>query len=73
MGRGSVFVDGSGRKVVDHDVECCEEGVHVEHEESVPFPPGLVGRPTLIRGHLPLKFRADYSHQAFIAEDTASM
>ena len=25
-------------KIVDHDVKCGEEGVHVEHEESVSFP-----------------------------------
>jgi len=25
-------------KVVDRDIKCGEEGVDVEHEESVPFP-----------------------------------
>ena len=52
-------------EVIHHDVECGEEGVHIEHEESVPFPSGSVGKPTLVRGHLPLKFRPDNSHQAF--------
>src|SRR5215207_3624877 len=51
-------------EVVCDDVECGEEGVHVEHW-SVPFPEGSVSKPTLVRGHLPLKFRADNSHQAF--------
>jgi hypothetical protein len=52
-------------EVIHHDVECGEEGVHIEHEESGPFPSGSVGKPTLVRGHLPLKFRPDNSHQAF--------
>src|SRR5215204_4470665 len=52
-------------KIVDHDVKCGEEGVHVNHEESVPFPSGLVSKPTLVRGHLPLKSSRDNSHQAF--------
>ena len=51
-------------KVIHDDVECSEEGVHVEHG-SVPFPSGLASKPTLVRGCLPLKFRADNSHQAF--------
>src|SRR5215208_549175 len=51
-------------KVVNHDIKCGEEGVHVDHE-SVPFPWGSGSRPTLERGCLPLKFRADNSHQAF--------
>ena len=51
-------------KVVDHDIKCGEEGVHIDHE-SVPFPSGSGSRPTLERGCLPLKFRADNSHQAF--------
>src|SRR5829696_4150425 len=52
-------------EVVDHDVECSEEGVHIEHG-SVPFSSGNgIGKPTLVRGHLPLKFRVDNSHQAF--------
>ena len=53
-------------EVVDDDVECGEEGVYVEHKESVPFPTGSVlGKPTLERGHLPLKLPTDNSHQAF--------
>src|SRR3989337_2147636 len=53
-------------EIVHDDVECGEEGVHVEHEESVPFPSGSVlGKPTLIRGHLPLKFLTANSPQAF--------
>jgi hypothetical protein len=57
-------------KIVDHDVKCGEEGVHVEHEESVPFPSGLVSKPTLVRGHLPLKSSPDNSHQAFKVDYT---
>ena len=34
-------------EVVDRNVECSEEGVHIEHEESAPFPWGLGGKPTL--------------------------
>ncbi len=35
-------------KVVNDDVECGEEGVHVEHEESAPFPSGIgISRPTV--------------------------
>ena len=34
-------------EVIQDNVECGEEGVHVEHEESVPFPWGLVGKPTV--------------------------
>jgi hypothetical protein len=51
-------------EVVHDDVECSEEGVHVEHR-SVPFPSGSVSKPTLVGGHLPLKFRVDNSHQTF--------
>src|SRR5215203_2008395 len=51
-------------EVVDHDVECGEEGVRFDHE-SVPFPVGSVGKPTLVCGHLPLKFSTTNSHQAF--------
>src|ERR687897_1486767 len=40
------------------------EGVHVEHEGSVPFPSGSDSRPTPERGHLPLKSSIDNSHQA---------
>src|SRR5512133_519005 len=52
-------------KVVNHDIKYGEEGVHIDHEESVPFPLGSGSKPTLERGCLPLKFRADNSHQAF--------
>src|SRR5215208_4998260 len=52
-------------EVVDHNVKCGEEGVHIDHEESVPFPSGLVSKPTLVRGHLPLKSSPDNSHHAF--------
>ena len=52
-------------EVVDRNVEYSEEGVHIEHEGSVPFPSGLGGKPTLECGHLPLKFRTGNSHQAF--------
>jgi hypothetical protein len=52
-------------EVVDHIVEYGEEGVHIEHKESVPFSSGLVSKPTLICGHLPLKFCPNNSHQAF--------
>src|SRR5215212_1170784 len=51
-------------KVVNHDIKYGEEGVHIDHE-SVPFPWGSGSRPTLERGCLPLKSRADNSHQAF--------
>src|SRR5215207_7422066 len=52
-------------EVVDRNVKCGEEGVHVNHEESVPFLSGSGGKPTLERGHLPLKSSTDNSHQAF--------
>ena len=52
-------------EVVGDDVECGEEGVHVDQESSVPFPKGLVGKPTLRRGHLSLKSSTGNSHQAF--------
>ena len=67
LGSGMLsFLRAGLAEVVCDDVECGEEGVHVEHEESVPFPWGSVGKPTLGHGHLPLKFlRADNSHQAF--------
>jgi hypothetical protein len=51
-------------EVIDDDVECGEEGVHIEHG-LVPFPTGLGGKPTLRRGHLPLKSLPPNSHQAF--------
>ena len=42
--------------------------VHIDHEESVPFPWGNgIGKPTLKGGHLPLKLSPDNSHQAFKA------
>jgi hypothetical protein len=48
------------------NVKCGEEGVHVKHAESVPFPSGNgIDKPTLIRGHLPLNIRPNNSHQAF--------
>jgi hypothetical protein len=52
-------------EVVCDNVEYGEEGVHIEHEESVPFPWGSVSKPTLANGHLPLKSSPDNSHQAF--------
>jgi hypothetical protein len=52
-------------KVVDHNVKCGEEGVHIDHEESVPFPSGSGSKPTLVCGHLPFKPSIDNSHQAF--------
>ncbi len=61
----SFFLRAGLAEVVDHNVECGEEGVHVEHEESVPFPSGSVSKLTLARGHLPLKSHPDNSHQAF--------
>src|SRR5215207_7824370 len=66
LGTGAALLGTVGlAKVIDDDVECGEEGVHVEHE-SVPFPTaGLGGKLTLRRGHLPLKSSAPKSHQAF--------
>src|SRR5215211_3792238 len=57
-------------KVVNHDIKCGEEGIHIDHE-LVPFPSGSGSRPTLERGCLPLKFRADNSHQAFKCVESA--
>jgi hypothetical protein len=51
-------------KVVNHDIKRGEEGVHIDHE-LVPVPSGSGSRPSVERGCLPLKFRADNSHQAF--------
>jgi hypothetical protein len=51
-------------EIVNHNVKCGEEGVHIDHE-PVPFPLGLGSRPTLDCGHLPLKSSRDNSHQAF--------
>src|SRR5215217_4350580 len=44
-------------EVVDHNVQCGEEGVPIEHKSSVPFPWGSGSKPTLVCGHLPLKLR----------------
>jgi hypothetical protein len=55
IGTGSPFWWLGVAKVVNHNVECGEEGVHVEHEELVPFPWGSVSKPTLACGDLPLK------------------
>jgi hypothetical protein len=66
IGAGVLFFLRAGvAEVVDHNVECGEEGVHVDHESTVPFPSGSVSKPTLLRGHLPLKSRPNNSHQAF--------
>jgi hypothetical protein len=64
LGAGGLFWRMRVAKVVDHNVECGEEGVHIDHEESVPFPWGSVSKPTLACGHLPLKFPMGNSHQA---------
>jgi hypothetical protein len=64
FGAGSLFRRMGVAEVVDDDLECSEEGVHIEHG-SVPFPWGSGGKPTLVRGHLPLKLSVDNSHQAF--------
>src|SRR5215203_1997052 len=52
-------------EIIHDDVEYGEEGVHIEHVKSAPFPSGLVGKPTLMCGHLPLKSSPCNSHQAF--------
>src|SRR5215210_5555780 len=52
-------------EVICDDVECGEEGVHIDHEGSVPFPWGSGSKPTLKGGHLPLKSSIHNSHQAF--------
>jgi hypothetical protein len=52
-------------ELINRNVKCGEEGVHIEHKSSVPFPSGSVGKPTLVCGHLPLKSSAGNSHQAF--------
>ena len=65
LGAGASLLGAVGlAKVIDDDVECGEEGVHVEHR-SVPFPSGSGGKPTLRRGRLPLKSSPPNSHQAF--------
>src|SRR5829696_2963695 len=66
LGAGASLLGAVGlAEVIDDNVKCGEEGVHVEHEESVPFPSGSGGKPTLERGHLPLKSSPPNSHQAF--------
>ncbi len=66
FGSGAAALFGSSlEEIVRHEVECGEEGVHIEHEESVPFPSGSGSKPTLVRGHLPPKFPTGNSHQAF--------
>ena len=65
LGSGPLFRPTGLAEVVGDDVECGEEGVHVDHESSVPFPKGSVGKPTLMGGHLPLKSSRSNSHQAF--------
>jgi hypothetical protein len=52
-------------EVIHHNVKCGEEGVQIDHEESVPFPWGSGSKPTLANGHLPLKSLPNNSHQAF--------
>src|SRR5215203_1183219 len=60
------FLRAGVAEVVDHNVECGEEGVHVDHESTGPFPSGNgIGKPTLMGGHLPLNFRSSNSHQTF--------
>jgi hypothetical protein len=56
-------------KIVDDDLKCGEEGVHVEHG-SGPFPWGSGSKPTLEHGHLPLKPSPENSHQAFEASSS---
>src|SRR5215210_454665 len=71
LGAGSLFGRMGVAEVVNHNVKCGEEGVHIEHEESVPFPSGSGGKPTLACGHLPLKSPTGNSHQAFKAAGTS--
>ena len=65
IGSGPLFRPTGLAEVVGDDVECGEESVHIDHESPVPFPWGLVGKPTLVGGHLPLKSSTGNSHQAF--------
>jgi hypothetical protein len=59
----SLFLREGVAEIIHHDVECGEEGVHIDLE-SVPFPSGNgIGKPTLDHGHLPLKIRTVNSHQ----------
>src|SRR5215208_636351 len=63
---GVMFLQSGLAEVVDYNVECGEEGVHVDHESTVPFLSGNgIGKPTLMGGHLPLNFRSSNSHQTF--------
>jgi len=74
FGAGASLLGAVGlAEVIDDDVECGEEGVHVKHEESVPFPTGSGGKLTLRRGHLPLKSSPPNSHQAFKGWPTREM
>ena len=57
LGAGLPFWPMGVAEVVHHDVKCGKEGVHIDHKSSVPFPSGSGSKPTLVRGHLPLKFR----------------
>src|SRR5215213_8251664 len=57
IGTGPSFWRLRVAEVICDDVECGEEGVHIDHEGSVPFPWGSGSRPTLKGGHLPLKLR----------------
>src|SRR5215212_1479120 len=69
---GVMFLQSGLAEVVDYNVECGEEGVHVDHESTVPFLSGNgIGKPTLMGGHLPLNFRSSNSHQTF--KDTMVM
>src|SRR5215208_5278430 len=52
-------------EVVCDNVECGYEGVHIDHEESVPIPWGSASKPTLKGRHLPLKSWIYNSYQAF--------
>jgi hypothetical protein len=63
------FRDAGVAKVVDRNVKCGEEGVHVEHKESAPFLSGSGGKLTLIRGHLPLKYLQPVTHTKRLRTD----
>jgi len=65
LGAGSPSWRMGVAELIDRNVKCGEEGVHVNHEGSVPFPSGSGSKPTLKGGHLPLKFPTGISHQAF--------
>ena len=57
IGSGVLFLQAGLAEVVDHNVKCGEEGVHVEHESRFLSLRERVGKPTLMGGRLPLKFR----------------